>query len=213
MSAFASAHRPLLVDKHEAFEHSITQKMKPKDMVVIVESKKETDMENRMVGTDEGEEKFNNMANRMVEADRSMVNIDGNGKIKPDAIKPNNLAIGLITIPGIPLPGVDGGFHFQLGPIGFGIEMGGGPQLGGSYPSQGSYPGQPIPYSQPYVVVSPYSLRYGWPTQYPYMTPNQMPEPRFDPRHPRSYVPTPSEGGNAQGLFHKGSLSSPGTNN
>lgn len=209
MSALASAHRPLLINKQEALERSIPipQKMEPKDTVKIIGSKKETDdIGNKMVQTHQGEEKFGNMGNRMVEGGRNIKITDGDGKMDP-VTKPNNLGIGLITIPGTPLPGADGSFHFQLGPIGFGFGMGGGLQLGGSYP------GQPMPYSQPYVVVSPHSLPYGWPMQYPYITPNQHIGPGFDPPHRRSYDPTPSQGGNAQSSFQKGSFGSPGTNN
>lgn len=104
-----------------------------------------------------------------------------------------------------PYPGVDTGFHFDFGPIGFGF--GGGLQWGGN-PS----PVYVVPYSQPYVVASPYTVPYTPSAPYPYPTPYQQPGSGYGMPQPGQDGPYPSPGGYVPGPYQQGWGSVPPNN-
>ncbi|KMT20423.1 hypothetical protein BVRB_1g004180 [Beta vulgaris subsp. vulgaris] len=102
--------------------------------------------------TPNGDEKQDGIAKGMMDEKTD----DGNGKLRPEStvIQPPSMPIGVIPI----LPGGAGSFHFGLGPIDFGGNIGWG----------GFSPGYVVSYSQPqpYVVVSPYSTPYPIPSPF-----------------------------------------------
>jgi len=129
-------------------------------------------------------------------------------KVEPvDATRGDELRLGLYDVPNPdPYPDVDTGFHFDVGPIGFGFD--GGLQWGGN-PS----PVFVVPYGQPYVVVSPQSVPYTVSPPYPYPPLYQQPgsvyqQPGSGYGMPQSGqdgpYPSPGGYGQGQGPYQKG---------